>query len=171
MFCKNCGKEIVGQADNCPQCGVSLNLDKATGEVITKKTKLGLSIGAFAALTFLSGLVSFLVLALMAGYALAFEEDKSLKKNVVKAVIFVLFIAVITAIVGSIDNVLAAINGLMNSIKAGSGDLHIPLGLDGIILNIFDIIEKLGLIILAFKAFKGNDLKIPVVDDYVNKSL
>jgi len=160
MFCKNCGKEIVGQANVCPQCGVSLNLDKATGEVITKKTKLGLSIGAFAALTFLSGLVSFLVLALMAGYALAFEEDKSLKKN-----------AVITAIVGSIDNVIAAVNGLMNSIKAGSGDLHIPLGLDGIILNIFDIIEKLGLIILAFKAFKGNDLKIPVVDDYVNKSL
>lgn len=171
MYCSNCGKEIEDGKGFCPHCGISMSQEDEAGIKRIKMTKLGISISSLAAIAYLSGLISFIVMVLIGAYVLMHEEDQWLKRNVLKGIFFIALIAALRAVIGSADSLVSAINTLANGVKAGSGKLRIPLNLISILTYILSIIERLGLVIFAFKAFKGNEAKIAVVDNYVNKSL
>jgi uncharacterized membrane protein len=135
------------------------------------KTKLGITTGILSVILFLSGLSSFLIMVLVAGYILIFEGDEKLRKNAVKAVFFILGIVVISSFISILNDVLGAINALGRVFSANAGSLRIPLGLDTLLREILAIVEKVGILLFAYKSRKGDEVNIPVIDDVVKKLL
>ena len=81
-----------------------------------EKTKLGISVGLMAAITFFSGLFIrgelSILLILLAGYCLLAEENVWLKKCAVKAVALMVIFAVVTTVVGLIPEAFNFIDGI-----------------------------------------------------------
>lgn len=141
------------------------------GDENVNKTKLGITTGMLAAILFLSGLSSFLIMILVAGYILIFEGDENLRKNAVKAILFMLGLVVIRAFISILNDGFGAINSLGRMFSDDAGALRIPLGLDTLLLYVLAIIEDLGLLLFAYKSRKGDVVNVPVIDKLVDKIL
>lgn len=133
------------------------------------KTKLGITTGMLAAILFLLGLTNFIVMALVAGYILIVESDEKLRKNAMKAILFVLGIIVIETFISVINSGFGAINSLGRMFSDEAGALRFPLNLDTFILQILSIIKQAGLLVFAYKARKGDEVNVPVIDNLVEK--
>jgi uncharacterized membrane protein len=135
------------------------------------KTKLGISTGLLAALTYFAALFggfSF-VLVVLAGYILLFEGDEWLKRMAVKAVVFTVvmnvlywIISIIPSFFGVINDVIALFDGKYFSIEWISEIVDI-------LHSVISFVENIVLILLGIKAVSKSTLYIPVVDGMVNK--
>lgn len=139
------------------------------GDENVNKTRLGITTGMLAAVLFLSGLSGYLVLILVAGYILIFEGDEKLRKNAVKAILFMLGIAVIRTFIATLNDGFSAINALGRMFSDQAGSLRVPLGLDTLLSYIISIIQEVGLLIFAYQSRKGDEVNIPVIDNLVEK--
>ena len=80
-----------------------------------EKTKLGISVGLFGALTYLAAYMSgFLVIILIVGYVMLMESNEWLKKTVVKALITLAFFSVLSVAIGFIPQVINFITDFIN---------------------------------------------------------
>jgi uncharacterized membrane protein len=135
------------------------------------KTKLGISTGLLAALTYFAALFggfSF-VLVVLAGYILLFEGDEWLKRMAVKAVVFTVvmnvlywILSIIPSLFGLINDVIALFDGKYFSIEWISEIVDI-------LHSVISFVENIVLILLGIKAVSKSTLYIPVVDGMVNK--
>lgn len=78
-----------------------------------EKTRLGISVGLLAAIMYFMGILNLLGLLLIAGYILFCEKDLWLRKSAVKAVLIYAVFAVITLILGVIDNCFGILNTMI----------------------------------------------------------
>lgn len=113
-----------------------------------EKTKFGLSYGLTAAVCYLSGIVSLLLLAVLTGIVLYFEDNKVLRFNVLQAFILTLIITVIINIINAVNI------------------LFIP---DTLFVRILVIVKILVLIYGAAKSLDNYKVKLPVITDWLEK--
>lgn len=135
------------------------------------KTKIGISVGLFGAAIYFMGLFAgYMVLILLVGYALLFEENEWLKRTAVKSVVIYTCFSILFAIVGFIPDIIECIDGLCN-IFEGSFHIAIVTRVVSFVQTILSIIEKALMLVLGFKALHQGTVKVRVVDKIVNKHM
>lgn len=142
------------------------------------KTKLGISNCMVAGIIFLLALItSFYSTAvifawpfvLLVAYVLLKEDDLWLKASAIKAVLVVLLFILVPILFSFVNNVLEFINFFLKIAEATP--IQDGWGIMNFFEMLFDIVEKVFLLLLALFAFKGKTIKIPVVDNMIRKHL
>lgn len=134
-----------------------------------KKTKLGITVGALGAITYLAGFFSgYLVAIILAGYVLLFEENAWLKRSVVKAIVLMTFFSMLVAalnlipdMIGFIASIATVFNGHFVIAKVNQ---IITMLISGI-----NVVEKVLFLGLGFKALSQGTIVIPFIDTKVSK--
>ncbi len=132
-----------------------------------EKTKLGISVALFSALTFLCGYLGITALVLVTGYILLREENKSLKKAAVSTIVLYLAFAALSICVGLLSNFFSLIN--FGGWMYGSVIYTVTNGFTSTLSTLVDIAEKVVFGLLALFALLGKEVKIPVIDKFVEK--
>ena len=134
-----------------------------------QKTKLGISVGLLGAALYFLGLFSgYLATILVVGYVLLCESDEWLKKSAVKAVAVLVLFSLASAVIGLIPNVISFVDSVF-SVFGGDFHIYFVTNIINVITTALNIIEKLLLLILGFFAFKKETVKLPVIDDFIDK--
>lgn len=142
------------------------------------KTKLGISNCMVAGIIFLLALItSFYSTAvifawpfvLLVAYVLLKEDDLWLKASAIKAVLVVLLFILVPILFSFVNNILEFINFFLKIAEATL--IQDGWGIIDFFKMLFDIVEKVFLLLLALFAFKGKTIKIPVVDNMIRKHL
>ena len=133
------------------------------------KTKLGISVALFVALTYLLGLFSgYVALVVVVGYVLLCEEDEVVKKSAVKALVILICFSLASAVLGLIPNLINVVDNLCN-IFGGSFHIYVVSSIVSFLNSILTLAEKVLLLVLAFMAFVGKTVKLPVLDELIDK--
>ena len=141
------------------------------------KTKLGVSTNLMAAIvillaivtTFVSTGISFaLAFVLVAAYILWKEEDLWLKSCVLKAILIIFVFLLLPFFFGFVNDLFEFLNFFF---QFTDFRLYDKFGIMPFISNIIVVFEKIFLLILALKAFKGQTIKVPVIDSIVAKHI
>ncbi|MBQ7897553.1 MAG: hypothetical protein IJ323_03935 [Clostridia bacterium] len=137
------------------------------------KTKLGISIGLLAALTYFAALFSGFGLALifLAGYILLVESDEWLKRMAVKAVVFTVTMTVLYWIVSIIPGLFGVINDFIALFNGEYFSIEWISDIVDILHSVISFVENIVLILLGIKALSKSTIYIPVIDGMVNKFL
>lgn len=136
-----------------------------------QKTKLGISVGFLGAAIYFLGLFSgYLVVALLVGYVLLFEQNEWLRKCAVKAITLMLVISFIVTVINLIPNSISFINSVF-SILGGSFSIGFITSIINAIVSAIGIIEKLLFLGLGLTAINMGTIAIPAVDKLVNKCI
>ena len=141
------------------------------------KTKLGISTCMTAGLVFLLAIVTTFVssswvyampFVLLVAYVLYKEEDLWLKASALKAVFLVIFLVLVSFLFGFVYDLLDFINFFLQF-----ADINIVdgFGIISFFTNIIDVIGKIFLLILVISVFKGKTVKLPLIDNMINKHL
>lgn len=134
-----------------------------------QKTKLGISVGFLGAAIYFLGLFSgYLVVALLVGYVLLFEQNEWLRKCAVKAITLMLVISFVVTVINLIPNSISFINSVF-SILGGSFSIGFITSIINAIVSAIGIIEKLLFLGLGLTALNMGTIAIPAVDKLVNK--
>lgn len=135
-----------------------------------QKTKLGISVGLMGAALYFSGLISTIVLFLLAGYVLLFEENEWLRKAAVKAAAIVVGFGLIFVLIGTLNNVFDFFNVFIGW-TGTSFRLGYPLGLDELLKSACSFIENVLLLLLGFSALSMGSIKVNFFDRIINKHM
>jgi len=135
-----------------------------------EKTKLGISVGLLGAALYFTGLINFFVLIILAGYVLIFEKNEWLRKSAVKAVMVVIAFSLVSVLIGISNSILDILNIPLSWIRIPFR-LSWPLNIDSIVLKALDIIEKVLLLLLGFKAFSQGSLNLGPIDNIIDKNV
>lgn len=134
-----------------------------------QKTKLGITVGAFGAITFFAGFFSgYLVAIILAGYVLMFEENAWLKRSVVKAIVLLAFFSVTVAIINIIPDVIGFIGNIV-SVFNGHFAISKVNQMVTVLVSGLNIIEKILFLGLGIKALNQGTIVIPFIDKKVSK--
>lgn len=142
------------------------------------KTKLGLSNCMVAGIIFLLALITTFYSAsiifawpfvLLVAYVLLKEDDLWLKASAIKAVLVVLLFILVPVLFSFVNNFIEFINFFLRI--ANATPIADGWNIIGFFEMIFDIIEKIFLLILSFLAFKGKTVKLPIIDNMIRKHL
>lgn len=135
------------------------------------KTKLGISVAMMAAAAYLIGFFSGNVaLLLIVGYVLLCETDEWLKKSVVKALVIGLAFSLVSAVIGFIPNAISIVDDLLN-IFGGSFSIGFISRIISFINTVLTVFEKLLMLALALLAFDNKTIKLPLIDDLIEKHM
>lgn len=134
-----------------------------------EKSKLGISVCLLSALAFLSGYFGITVLMLVAGYILIREENASLKKNAVGAIVLYLAFAALSLCIGLLDNVLDLFNFGNWMYEYVYTAYKITNGFISCLYTLVSIAEKVIFGLLALFALLGKEVKIPLIDKFLEK--
>ncbi len=128
------------------------------------KTKLGISVGLLAAITYLMGLFSgYTVLVLIAGYVLICEEDTFLKKSAVKAFLIMLIFSVIYYVIGFLPSLISLVSDLLGVFGVNWYPSVIS-SLTSFFRSGISIIEDIIMIVMALLALKQKSINIGFID-------
>ena len=102
------------------------------------------------------------------GYVLLFEANEWLKKSAVKAVATLVAFSFVTAVIGLVPD---AINWVANVINTFGGNVRFEFINDVFsdIKGVISILKDLVFLGLIYKALNQGTIKLPVVDDLINK--
>ncbi len=134
-----------------------------------EKTKLGISVGLFGALVFAAALFGgYMSSIIILGYVLLFEANEWLKKSAVKAVATLVAFSFVTAVIGLVPD---AINWVANVINTFGGNVRFEFINDVFsdIKGVISILKDVVFLGLIYKALNQGTIKLPVVDDLINK--
>ena len=134
-----------------------------------EKTKLGISVGLCGALVFAAALFGgYMSSIIILGYVLLFEANEWLKKSAVKAVATLVAFSFVTAVIGLVPD---AINWVANVINTFGGNVRFEFINDVFsdIKGVISILKDLVFLGLIYKALNQGTIKLPVVDDLINK--
>jgi len=130
-----------------------------------EKTKLGVSVSLAAALLYISGLFGYVPMILCAGYVLLAEPSRDLKQHAFKLLAFMSVLAIITALMSSLDSAF----GLINTVVGWTGvsfRFRMPLNVDSIIAYAVQIVTRIGLVFMALQAYNGKTVEIKAFDKF-----
>ncbi|MBR2407748.1 MAG: hypothetical protein IKB07_02210 [Lachnospiraceae bacterium] len=134
-----------------------------------EKSKLGISVSLFGALTFMSGYFGISVLVLVAGYILLREENASLRKNAVGTIVLYLAFAALSLCIGLLSNVISLFNFSNWMYEYAYTFYDIWNSFISCLNTLVNIAEKVIFGLLALFALLGKEVKIPVIDKFLEK--
>lgn len=162
MFCEKCGKQIPDGSTFCPHCGDGY-------EATVSGTKLGLGVGATAAIMFLSALMGYEILLLVAGYILIVEKNQWLRSSAVKAVVLYVTFFLGYEAIDCLNDAFGFINVMLGWLKTGT-HLYYPASIDTLLLRGLDVAKTVMFVLLAVKAMKMQTIKIGFVDKFTEEN-
>lgn len=134
-----------------------------------EKTKLGISVGiAAAAIYFIAYFGGYIPAVLMAGYVLIAEENQWLKRSAVKAVATLACFSALFAVIGLLPDALSWI-GSLAALFNGSFSYGVISKLLSVITGALGIAKTVIFLMLGVKALTLSNVKVPFVDDFLNK--
>lgn len=134
-----------------------------------EKTKLGISVGiAAAAIYFVAYFGGYIPAILMAGYVLIAEENQWLKRSAVKAVATLACFSALFAVIGLLPDALSWIGSLVDLFN-GSFSYSIVSKILSVITEALDIAKTVIFLMLGVKALTQATIKVPFVDNFLNK--
>lgn len=134
-----------------------------------EKTKLGISVGiAAAAIYFVAYFGGYVPAILMAGYVLIAEENQWLKKSAVKAVATLACFSALFAVIGLLPDALSWIGSLVDLFN-GSFSYSVVSKILSVITEALDIAKTVIFLMLGVKALTQATIKVPFVDNFLNK--
>lgn len=132
-------------------------------------TRLGISAGALGAAAYLAGFFGgYVVVVLLTGYVLLFEENAWLRRCVVKAAVLLLFFTFLIGCINIIPDILDAISNF-SSIFGRSVTIPIIYNIISFITSILTVFEKILILGLGIKATRQETIVIPAVDSLVSR--
>lgn len=138
-------------------------------ENIVQKTKLGITVGAFGAITYFTGFFSgYLVVIVLVGYVLLFEENAWLRRSVVKAIVLMTFFSVLLAVLNLIPDVIE-LTGNIALVFNGHFAIAKVSQIITVLVNGINIVEKVLFLGLGIKALSQGTIVIPFIDTKVSK--
>lgn len=134
-----------------------------------EKTKLGISVGiAAAAIYFVAYFGGYVPAILMAGYVLIAEENQWLKRSAVKAVATLACFSALFAVIGLLPDALSWIGSLVDLFN-GSFSYSVVSKILSVITEALDIAKTVIFLMLGVKALTQATIKVPFVDNLLNK--
>lgn len=134
-----------------------------------EKTKLGISVGiAAAAIYFVAYFGGYVPAILMAGYVLIAEENQWLKRSAVKAVATLACFSALFAVIGLLPDALSWIGSLVDLFN-GSFSYSVVSKILSVITETLDIAKTVIFLMLGVKALTQATIKVPFVDNFLNK--
>ena len=144
-------------------------------------TGIGITVALFAALIYWSGLIENMpvITVLLAGYVLLEEKDQWLRAVALKAITIIVCFALLLGFVDLLvyfkDTMTNIINMLLSTVTADGAVREVTgaffAGLLVILRNIILFIRDLYLILCGFMALQYRNMRVPVVDDLVNRHI
>lgn len=134
-----------------------------------EKTKLGVSVGVLGAFVFTVALFGgYTPSILLVGYVLLMETNEWLRKSAIKALATLACFSVLNILIGLIPDVLNWIASLINVFGASLYFSFIN-NIFGVVGSLVSVMKEVVFIALIFKALSQGTIKIPVVDNLINK--
>lgn len=135
------------------------------------KTKLGVSVGLFGAAAYFLGLFSGnVVLALLVGYVLLFEENEWLRRTAVKAMVIGIFFSVLTTVIGFIPDIIGIINNAA-MVFGKTVSISVVSKIITFILSVISFVRVVLMLILGFKALNQGTIRFGIVDKTIDKHM
>lgn len=136
-----------------------------------QKTKLGVSVAVMGAAMYFFGLFSgYTAMLLFAGYVLLMEENEWLKKTAVKAVATMVAFSLLSVLIGLIPNVFDLIQDIC-VLFGGEVNFSVIFRIQNLLNSVLRLMETIVFLLLGLKALRQGTIKVPVVDNLVNKSM
>ena len=139
-----------------------------------KKTKLGISANAYAALVFATGLFGIIPALILTGAVLILEDNDWLKRMSVKAVVFIAVLNIFDILLMLLPNFFDMIENLCRIADARGAVLEVFTKID-IFFSIFRtalaIFTDVMLIVYAYMAYRGKYAKVLFVEGLVNRNM
>ncbi len=137
--------------------------------MIMQKTRLGITVGALGAMTCFAGFFGgYLVVILLAGYVLLFEENMWLQRIVVKTVVLMVFFSILVSVLNLIPDALGFVGDI-----AAVFDGHFSVAKVNQVVTVLiggiSIVEKVLFLGLGFKALHQRTIVIPLIDSAVSE--
>ena len=134
-----------------------------------QKTRLGITAGAVGAAAYLAGFFGgYIIVILISGYVLIFEENAWLRRCVVKAAVILLFFTFLIGCINIIPDILDAISNF-SSILGMSFTIPILYNVISFITSILTVFEKILILGLGIKATRQETIVIPFFDSKVSE--
>lgn len=134
-----------------------------------QKTRLGITAGAVGAAAYLAGFFGgYIVVILITGYVLLFEDNAWLRRCVVKAGVILLFFTFLIGCINIIPDILDAISNF-SSILGRSVTIPILYNVISFITSILTVFEKILILGLGIKATRQETIVIPFFDSKVSE--
>lgn len=139
-----------------------------------QKSKLGISVGLLCAILYFSYLFNTMIIPLaIIAYILIVEENIWLKKSAVKSlVVYVVISVVLPFVISIIPELLDIVDNLLNVFDVYLRNYQFF----NVVYNIFDFftsivyfVRTIVFILLGALALKQSTIKLPFVDDFINK--
>ena len=128
------------------------------------KTKLGISAGMMGAILYFTALFGgYVPLFIAAGYVLIKEENTFVRTAAFKSTILLLFFSAVSTLLSSFNEILSIIGNLFDTF------IKVPLNFDDIFNSIISLIKTVVFVIFGIMAFKQEDIRIPPIDDAIDK--
>lgn len=138
-----------------------------------EKTKLGISVGLFGAFLYVAALFGgYIAVTLLAGYVLLMESNEWLKKTAVKAVATLACFSFLSLLVGLIPDAVDVITGVFNVFFNFFGNsIHFSFidSIFGVISQIISFLKDVVFVVLIYKALNQGTIKLPVIDNLIDK--
>lgn len=136
-----------------------------------EKAKIGISVGVFGAIIYAVALFGgYLPTVLLIGYVLLMESNEWLKKTSVKALATLACFSILLLVVELIPDALNLITSFINIFGASLYFSFIN-EVFSVISQVIYFIKDLLFIALIFKSFNQGTIKLPVVDNLINKHM
>lgn len=136
-----------------------------------QKTKLGISVGLLAAVTYFMGLFSgYMLTVFIVGYVLLCEDNAWLKKSAVKAVVLMVVFSLVSAVINLIPNLMNFIDYV---VSAFGGNFYIAFvsNMISAFTTALSILEKIVFIGLGVMALGEKNIPIPGLDGMIDKHM
>lgn len=128
------------------------------------KTKLGISAGMMGAILYFTALLGgYVPLFIAVGYVLIKEENTFVRKAAFKSTVLLLFFSAVSTLLSSFNEILSIIGNLFDTF------IKVPLNFDDIFNSIISLIKTVVFVIFGIMAFKQEDIRIPPIDDAIDK--
>lgn len=136
-----------------------------------EKAKIGVSVGALAAMVYFSGICGgLLVAAILTGYILIAESNLWLRRSAVKAIALMIVFSVINIIVNLLPDGISAIESLAGMFRLSMNEFVVS-NLALFITKVLDIIKNLLFLALGMSALKQRTIVIAPIERLVDKCM
>lgn len=136
-----------------------------------EKAKIGVSVGALAAMVYFSGICGgLLVAAVLTGYILIAESNLWLRRSAVKAIVLMIVFSVINIIVNLLPDGISAIESLAGMFRLSMNEFVVS-NLALFITKVFDIIKNLLFLALGMSALKQRTIVIAPIERLIDKCM
>ncbi len=133
------------------------------------KTKFGVAVGLVGAAVYLGSLFGgYVVMILLAGYCLLFEENAWLKKTCVKAVALVIMFSMLRALLGLVPDVLYVISDFLSILTLNVRFSFIN-NIFSFLNSIVDLLKTVLFLYLGYVSVNEGTFAIPMIDKLISK--